>query len=111
MRSQLASVDVGGKPLKSWTVKDLMDAFEHDFNFTHEGHKFTLRRKLDEEGEETDSLDLDIDGLVFQMHPFVSSDFVLDEDKQLVLSLGLKINGKEIFQHGESETWSSAMLN
>ena len=56
-------------------MKSLIDAFEHAFNFVFEGHKFTVRRKFDEEGEETDSLELEIDGILFTNHPFISSDF------------------------------------
>ena len=81
------------------------------YNFTHGGHKFTLRKRVDNEGNETENLDLDIDGLEFSQHPFVSSDFVLDEEKQLVYCAGLSLNLVEVFANGQSETWSASMLN
>ena len=74
-RSGFVTVDVRGKPEKSWQVKNLLDAFKHAFNFVVEGHKFTIRREVDEEGEETDTLVLEIDGILFTKHPFMSSDF------------------------------------
>ena len=35
---------------------------------------------------------------------------VLEEERNQVITLGFKVNGVPIFE-GESETWSSAMLN
>ena len=62
MRSGLVTLDVCGKPQKSWQVSNFTDAFSMPFNFTYEGYKFTLRLKLDEDGEETENPDLDIEG-------------------------------------------------
>ena len=111
MRSGLATLDVCGKPNKSWQAKKLIDVFDVPFNFTHDGHKFTIRKQIDEDGEETESLQLDIDGIEFSKHPYITKDFVLDEEKQLVYCSGLWFNGIQVFHNSESETWSSSMLN
>lgn len=50
MRSGQVTVDVAGKPEKDWNVSNLIDAFEQWFNFMHKGHKLTLRRRVDEDG-------------------------------------------------------------
>ena len=89
MRSGLVVLDVCGKPEKSWNVKSFTDAVEHPYNFTHDGHKFTLRKRLDDEGEESENLELDIDGVPFKKHPFISKDFVADEEKQQIYCAGL----------------------
>ena len=34
-----------------------------------------LRKKVDDEGNELDGLDLEIQGIIFSRHPFVSKDF------------------------------------
>ena len=75
MRSGFVTLDVCGKPQKSWQVQSFTDAFSIPYNFVHEGHKFSLRKKIDEEDEETENLDLDIDGVPYFKNPFVSSDF------------------------------------
>ena len=85
-----------------------------------EDHKFTIRRYVDDEGEETDTIILIIDDVPFLKHPLVSSDFgkcisfvrtlfldtfsytlvfliVLEEEKGRVITLGFKVNGKIIF--------------
>ena len=36
---------------------------------------------------------------------------VLDDERDLAITLGFKVNGVTVFDEGESETWSSAMLN
>ena len=51
------------------------------FNFTFEGYKFTLRLKLDKEGEETEDIELAVEGQSYFKHPFVSEDFILDDDR------------------------------
>ena len=89
----------------------MAEVFQVAYNFTHDGHKFTLRKKLNEEGEETETLELEIDGLPFSRHPFVSEDFILEEEKQLVYCSGLALNGVDVFDGGSSETWSSSMLS
>ena len=114
MRSGTVTIDVRGKPEKSWQVKNLLDAFEHAYNFVYEDHKFTVRKQVDDEGEETDTLVLEIDGILFTKHPFVSPDFVLEEEKDRIIIVGFKVNGVLVFESerdtGEAETWSSAMF-
>ena len=75
MRSGFATVEARGKIERSWQVKNLIDAFKDAFNFVLEDHKFTIRRHVDEEGEETDIIVLIIDDVPFLKHPLVSSDF------------------------------------
>ena len=75
MRSGFVTIELRGKPEMSWQVKNFRDAFKYPYNFVYEDHKFTLRVQVDEEGDETDNLELEIDGLIFTKHPFVSSDF------------------------------------
>ena len=41
----------------------------------HVDHKFTLRMKVDADGDETDALELDIDGVAFMKHPYVDINF------------------------------------
>ena len=92
---------------------------------------------VDKDGEEVDKLELEIDGILFQNHPYVDKDFgksnalhysfllfgnfysyltnwacfiVLDEDKQQVMCTALKIGGVTVLQPGEYETWSNSML-
>ena len=69
------SLDVCGKPKKSWEAKSLTEAFVIPYNFSHEGHKFTIKIHVDEDGNETEKLDLEIDGILYTKHPFLSSDF------------------------------------
>ena len=111
MRSGEVTLEVCGKRKKSWQVKRFADVFLVPFNLMHDGHKFTLRKRVDDEGNETENLELDIDGLEFSLHPFVSSDFVLDEEKQLIYCSGLVLNKVEVFAKNQSETWSTSMLN
>ena len=54
LRNREISLDVDGKPWKSWNAKSLAEALHVPFNFTHEGHKFTVRMNDDKEGEEVD---------------------------------------------------------
>ena len=51
-----------------------------------------MHLKLDEEGEETEDIDLDVEGKSYLKHPFVSEDFILDEDRQKVYCSGLQLN-------------------
>ena len=111
MRGGHVTLDVCGKPKISWQETRFAQVFKVPYNFTHDGHKFTLRKHVDNEGNETENLELDIDGLEFSQHPFVSSDFVLDEEKQLVYCAGLILNNQEVFFDEQSETWSASMLN
>ena len=75
MRSGFVSLDLAGKPIKSWQVKNFVDAFYLPYNFTAEGYKFTLRRGVDSEGDLTDSLELEIEGMYFKLHPYLNIDF------------------------------------
>ena len=75
MRSGFVTLDVCGKPKKSWQVKSLAEAFSVPFNFQHEGHKFTVRKEVDSEGDETERLELLIDGVVFNKHPYIDINF------------------------------------
>ena len=81
------------------------------YNFTHDEHKFTLRLQIDEEGEETEKLELDIDGKPFSKHQYVSEYFILEDGKQLMYCAGLALNKVDVFEEGAYETWSSSMLN
>ena len=56
-------------------MKNFYEAFELAYNFMVDNHKFTLRKHINEEGDETEKLVLDIDGIPFTKHPYVSSDF------------------------------------
>ena len=111
LRSGQVTLDVCGKPKKGWQAKSLAEVFSVPFNFVHEGHKFTIRKQIDEDGEETEKLELDIDGLPFQKHQFISDDFILEDDKQLVYCAGLSLNKKEVFADSESDTWCSSMMS
>ena len=82
-------LDICGKPEKSWSVKSFADVVELPYNFTHEGHKFTLRKSLDDEGEESENIELVIDGIPYKKHPYISQDFVVDEEKQQIYCAGL----------------------
>ena len=66
-----------------------------------------MRKQIDDEGEETNKLELDIDGLQFSKHQFLSDDFVLEDEKQLIYSAGLEINGVTVFDECMNDTWSS----
>ena len=81
MRSGHVVLDVCGKPEKSWIVKNFADVVEHPYNFQHEGHKFTLRELTDSEGDRSKKFELVIDGITYKKHPYISQDFVVDEDK------------------------------
>ena len=74
-RSGLVSQDFAGKPFKSWQVSNLYDAFSVPFNFMAEGYKFTLRRGLDSDGYQNDTLELDIEGQHFKKHPYLDINF------------------------------------
>ena len=50
MRSSHVTLDVCGKEKKSWMNKKFADVFQVPFNFMHDGHKFTLRKRIDKEG-------------------------------------------------------------
>ena len=75
MRGGFATLDFAGKPMKTWKVKNFKDAFKVPYNFTAEGKKFTLRMGFDSEGNETDTLELDIEGLHFKQHPYLDINF------------------------------------
>ena len=75
MRSGQVTVDVAGKPEKDWNVSNLIDAFESWFNFMHKDHKLTLRRRVDEDGNQTEELELLIDGKSYYDYPYLSKDF------------------------------------
>ena len=53
----------------------MLEAFENWYNFNHDGHKFSLRKEFDEEGDETGKLELAIDGESYTKHPFMNIDF------------------------------------
>ena len=92
LRSGQVTLDVCGKPEKSWQAESLAEVLNVPYNFVHEGHKFTVRKQIDEEGEETEKLELEIDGLPFSKHQFISDDFILEDDKQLLYCAGLSLN-------------------
>ena len=71
----MISLDVDGKPWKNWNAKSFAEAFHVPYNFTHDGHKFTVRVNDDKEGEELDKLELEIDGILFEKHPYLDKDF------------------------------------
>ena len=75
MRGRFVTLDFAGKPIKTWQVKNFVDAFHVPFNFTAEDKKFTLRSGVDSEGSETDTLELEIEGLYFKKHPYINIDF------------------------------------
>ena len=75
MRSGVASLDFANKPIKTWQVKNFVDAFQVHYNFTAEGKKFTLRRGVDSDGNSTDTLELEIEGLYFKKHPYLNINF------------------------------------
>ena len=75
MRSAQVCLDVAGKPEKNWSVNDLADAFEVQYNFTHKGHKFAIRKRIDSEGNETEELELLIDNILYKDHPYIDKDF------------------------------------
>ena len=75
LRSGLVSLDVDGKPWKSWHAKTFTEAFSVPYNFTHDGHKFTVRINDDKEGDEVYKIELEIDGILFENHPYVDKDF------------------------------------
>ena len=52
--------------MKNWQVKNMVDAFLVPQNFMIDGIKFTLRRGVDSEGDPTDTLELDIDGIYYK---------------------------------------------
>ena len=86
MRSGLATLDFADKPIKTWQVKNFVDAFQVPYNWTAEGFKFTLRRGVDAEGNETDTLELDIEGVYFKKHPFLNIDFGKNHSHSISLS-------------------------
>ena len=65
MRSGFLSVDLKGKPQMSMQVKSLLEGFENWYNFSHDGHKFTLKKEVDTEGDETGKLELLIDAISY----------------------------------------------
>ena len=76
MRSRLVSLDVAGKPKNSWSdIQSFAEAFSTWYNFTHEGHKLSIRMRTDEDGEQTEIPDLDIDGVSYNDYPFMDKDF------------------------------------
>ena len=74
-RSGLVSHDVAGKPMKSWQVGSLAEAFSVNYTFYLEGVKFTLRMGVDSDGNQTDEVELDIDGIYYKKHPYLNIDF------------------------------------
>ena len=75
MRSAQLTLDVDGKTQKDWNVSDMADAFDQWYNFTHKGHKFTLRKRIDSDGDETGELELLIDGKLYRDYPYLDKDF------------------------------------
>ena len=65
LRSGFVTLEVRGKLVKNWQVKSFYEAFAAAYNFTVDNHKFTLRKHVNDEGEETDLLVLDIDMIPF----------------------------------------------
>ena len=74
-RSGFATQDMAGKPMKSWQVKDLFDAFIVPYNFVAEGLKFTIQRGVDLEGNPMDTLELFMEGIPFKKHPYLDINF------------------------------------
>ena len=75
MRSGQVYLEVDGKFKMSWNAKSFAEALAIPYNFTHEGLKFTLRMKVDKDGNVTDEVELEIEGIIFEKHPFVDKDF------------------------------------
>ena len=75
LRSGMVSLDVDGKPKKSWHAKSFAEAFKVPYNFTHDGHKFTVKMNDEKEGEEVEQIELEIDGILFEKHPYLDKDF------------------------------------
>ena len=75
LRSSTVSLDVNGKPQKSWKAKSFTEAFSIPYNFDQDGHKFTVKIKVDEDGNQTEEVVLEIDGIVFNKHPYIDKDF------------------------------------
>ena len=75
MRAGLLTLEVRGKRVKWWQARNFLDAFEKPYVFIYEDIKFMLRKRIDAEGEEIEALDLDVHGLIFNKHPFMSKDF------------------------------------
>ena len=55
----------------------------------HDGQKFTLHKKENDDGEETEGLELEINGELFSRHPFISKDYVSAEDHHFIYCAGL----------------------
>ena len=89
--------------------------------------------KVDEDGNQTEEVELEIDGVVFKKLPYVDKDFskyfksfffqlqrriltygitcsVLDDEEQEVINLSLEVGGAEVFKADHHETWSHAMF-
>ena len=62
MRSGMVTLDFAGKPMKSWQVNSPSEALLVPYNFIALGYKFTVRRGVDSEGNQINTLELDIDG-------------------------------------------------
>ena len=75
VRSGVVYLEINGKPKMNWHAKSFAEAFDIPYNFTHEDHKFTLRMKVDEDGDQTEEVELEIDALVFDKHPYVDKNF------------------------------------
>ena len=75
MRSGQVTLDVAGKPKNSWQAKSFAEAFAVQYNFTHEGLKFSLRMGVDSDGNETESLELEIEGVPYNKYPFIDIKF------------------------------------
>ena len=75
LRSGTVSLDVNGKPKKNWQAKTFAEAFAIPYNFNHNGHKFSVKMQVDEDGNQTEEIELEIDGLLFNEHIYVDKDF------------------------------------
>ena len=75
LRSKVISLDVDGKPKMSWQAKSFAEEFKVPYNFTHDNHKFTVKMNDEKEGEEVDQIELEIDGILFEKHPYLDKDF------------------------------------
>ena len=74
-RANTLTVEVRGKRRKLWQVKQFSDAFKEPYFFEYESVKFVIKLQVDDEGCQLDAIDLEIQGINFYKHPFVSKDF------------------------------------
>lgn len=80
-RSGHLSLEICGKPVEDWQVKEISEAFAVPYVFDHEGFKFTVKMQVDDKGNMTEKPELEIQGIPFSKHPYMDKDFVLDGEE------------------------------